>query len=112
MCKFMTFEQMKDHKCEAKIVEIKEIPVLYCYELEGDNNRKTVIAHGFDGVLYRLVECDNSIVMLSDKVLKPKKKSFDDFLQRKKSDKDFTESLNARFGKTRLIGMSKIPRET
>jgi hypothetical protein len=57
--KFMTFEQVKQHKCEAQITQIKEIPVLYCYQLTDDNGKKTVIAHGFNGILYRLIECEN-----------------------------------------------------
>lgn len=59
--KYLTYAQAKVHQCLSRIENIKEIPVLYCYELSDDNGAKTVIAHGFDGILYRLVECKNPI---------------------------------------------------
>jgi len=41
----MTFGQVKLHKCNECATSIKEIPVMYCYELTGDDGMKTVIAH-------------------------------------------------------------------
>jgi hypothetical protein len=63
--KYLTYEQAKGHQCTSQIANIKEIPVSYCYQLTDDNGIKTVIAHGFDGILYRLVECKNPASRLS-----------------------------------------------
>jgi hypothetical protein len=55
--KFMTAKQMKLHKCDnQEAISIKEIPVRYCYQLTEENGEVTIIAHGLDGTLYRLVE--------------------------------------------------------
>lgn len=74
--RYMTAKQLKMHKCEGSTqFSVKEIPVFYCYEMLDNNGKKMFIAHGFDGTLYKLVLTSPS----------------DDFLQRKKSDEDFTE---------------------
>jgi hypothetical protein len=73
----MTDKQLKKHKCEGSVkFSVKEIPVFYCYEAS-DENGKVFIAHGLDGTFYKLVQTLH--------------RPTDEFLQRKKSDKDFTE---------------------
>ena len=54
--KYLTYAQAKTHNCQSQIV--KEISIHYCDEVP-DSPEKTYIAHGFDGILYKLVECKN-----------------------------------------------------
>jgi|WetSurMetagenome_2_1015567.scaffolds.fasta_scaffold273414_2 hypothetical protein len=51
---FLTYTQAKTHKCPSASF-IKEIYVKYLYQVP-DATEKTVIAHGYDGLMYRLVE--------------------------------------------------------
>ena len=57
--KYMTTEQMDKHECEGTgFSGIKEIPVSNIYDLT-EGKRKVIIAHGYDGIMYRLVETTN-----------------------------------------------------
>jgi hypothetical protein len=59
--KFMTAKQVKTHQCDAHpFSSVKEIPVLYYYEVP-EGNEKVIIAHGYDGIMYRLIECKNPL---------------------------------------------------
>jgi hypothetical protein len=58
--KFLTALQAKTHNCSALFNGVREIPVLYYYEVP-DSEEKTVIAHGHDGIMYRLIQCLNPL---------------------------------------------------
>jgi hypothetical protein len=51
--KYLTFTQAKTHSCQSQYV--KEILVRYYFEAP-DSKDRTIIAHGHDGIMYRLVE--------------------------------------------------------
>ncbi len=70
---FLTYSQARTHNCQS--VFTREIDVQYFVEVP-DSRERTIIAHGHDGVMYRIIE----------------KRLTDESLQRKKTDKDFTES--------------------
>ena len=53
--------QRKDHFCNAPLLDVKEIPVIFSYITTEENGDKVVIARGYDGILYRLVRCDNPL---------------------------------------------------
>jgi hypothetical protein len=68
--------QKKDHFCDAPLIDVKEIPVIFSYDVSEDNGDKVTVARGYDGILYRLIRCKNPLI--------------DESLQRKRTDKDFT----------------------
>jgi hypothetical protein len=74
--KYLTALQAKNHQC-ASSFEIKEIPILYGFEYTEENGHKTFIAHGIDGILYRLIQTKTSLA--------------DENLQRKRTDDNLTE---------------------
>jgi capsule polysaccharide export protein KpsC/LpsZ len=83
--KILASDEFDSHKCELELVGVKSIPVIY-YSDVSYKDKKLINGWGVDGILYTLEVVPRKpipIVMLSD-----------DFLQRKKSDKDLTEPLN------------------
>lgn len=74
----MTYSQLKKHECEgAAFSGIVDIPVEHIYDLTADNKR-TVIAHGYDGKFYRIVESTT-----------------DDFLQRNKDRRGLDRTVSS-----------------
>jgi len=59
--KYLLACQRQEHKCDAPLVDVKEIPVIFFYELLTKDSRKIVIARGFDGVLYLLIQSRNPL---------------------------------------------------
>jgi hypothetical protein len=59
--KYMTAKQIENHICEGQDFSgVVEIFVRHVYDLS-EGNRRTIIAHGFDGKMYRLVEATNPL---------------------------------------------------
>ena len=53
---YLTWRQKQNHKCIRSLsFSVKEIPILYCCETQ-DENGKVFVAHGLDGIMYRLIE--------------------------------------------------------
>jgi hypothetical protein len=76
--KYLLARQVKNHKCDTLLTDVTEIPVLYFYESTTESGNRLIIAHGFNGVLYHLIESKNPLA--------------DEILQRKRTDEDETES--------------------
>lgn len=74
---FVLPSQFEQHVCDAPLIDVREIPVLFSYITTDRKGNTVTIAIGYDGVLYRLVKCKNPLA--------------DDFLQRKRADRDLTE---------------------
>jgi len=64
--KYLLASQIEQHVCNAPLLDVKEIPVLFSCQTTNDNGEKVIIARGYDGVLYRLVKCRNPILDSSD----------------------------------------------
>lgn len=79
----MASENFAEHKCDLELKECRTIPVVY-FQDDSYRDKKLMTGMGIDGVLYTFEVVPREpipyVMPLSD-----------DFLQRKKSDKDFTE---------------------
>jgi len=51
---YLTAEQVKIHKCTTLFKGVKEIPILYHFEIKDDNGQTIIMARGSDSILYRL----------------------------------------------------------
>jgi len=61
-CKQYVLESQKsEHKCKREFNSVKEIPVVFFYETQTEQGLPLIIARGFDGILYRLVKCNNPL---------------------------------------------------
>jgi hypothetical protein len=61
-CKqYLLASQIKQHVCNAPLIDVREIPVLFSYETSDINGERVIIARGYDGVLYRLVKTKNPL---------------------------------------------------
>ena len=83
-CKqIFSIENFDSHRCDLPLTDVKRIPVAY-FQDDSVNGEKIMTGRGIDGVLYSFVVTPRQpipfIIGLSD-----------EFLQRKKSDEDFTE---------------------
>ena len=80
----MSINDFELHKCDLSIVAVRNIPVVYFMD-ESCKGRKFMTGWGTDGVLYTFEVVPRKLI--------PVAMTTDEFLQRKKSDKDFTEPL-------------------
>lgn len=62
---FLLHNQKKDHFCNAPLIDVKEIPVIFSYDTIEDSGDKVTIARGYDGVLYQLIRCKNPLSKIS-----------------------------------------------
>jgi len=85
----LSAESFDTHECDIELKGCKRIEVVY-FRDDSYKNKKLMTGMGIDGVLYTFEvvprEAIPYVVPLSD-----------EFLQRKKPDKDFTEPLNFGF---------------
>ena len=58
---FVLSSQIEQHICDAPLIDVKEIPVLFSYITTDRKGNKVTIARGYDGVLYRLVKSKNPL---------------------------------------------------
>jgi hypothetical protein len=59
--KYLLASQIRSHICDASLLGVKEIPVVFFCETTDQKGNKLVLARGYDGFLYRLVKCLNPL---------------------------------------------------
>lgn len=73
------------HKCDLPLTDVKRIPVIYFHD-SSYGAKKLMTGWGVDGILY-------TFEVVPRKAIPCTLPLSDEFLQRKKSDKDFTEPM-------------------
>jgi len=59
--KYLLAQQVRKHVCDASLLGVKEIPVVFFCETTDQKGSKLVLARGYDGFLYRLVKRHNPL---------------------------------------------------